>query len=90
MPVCRNLISLRTIKPRANKNRARLEYNVITLPKFTEFFNNLLPKKRYTPICFTVKVVFTPPPSVTPTASKAESAISITSPALSAIIILPL
>ena len=44
----------------------------------------------YTPICFTVKVVFTPLPSVMPTASNAEIAISITSPAVRAIIKLPL
>ena len=37
-----------------------------------------------------VKVVFTPPPSVTPTASNADKAISITSPALREIIKLPL
>ena len=45
---------------------------------------------RYAPICLTVKVVFTPLPNVIPTASNAESAISITSPAVNAIIILPL
>ena len=39
----------------------------------------------YTLICLIVKVVFTPPPSVTPKATKAEIAISITSPALSEI-----
>ena len=45
---------------------------------------------RYAFICLTVKVVFTPLPNVIPTASNAESAISITSPAVNAIIILPL
>ena len=63
-------------------------------PGITVKFGNAFFVKGYridqTSICFTVRVVLTPPPSVTPTASSADSAMSITSPASSAITILPL
>ncbi len=53
-------------------------------------FRRHLDARCYTLICLSVNVVFTPPPSVMPTASSADSAMSITSPAVSARITLPL
>ncbi len=74
-----------------NKNIAA-EFSAAFFTVFYSFWTKLTVGflRTYALICLIVKVVFTPLPSVTPTASRAETAISITSPAFKEIMKLPL